>query len=160
MGRSGMKNNVSMAAHVPWPYKKAGNGSVWDVDDYIKMVPSGRNLRESSYQVLMLATASALDCGSTRPSLCNFLPMMPLRATGSLYSLGMTPERAKMIYLCSNMNPPQHSPMIMKSEFSNHNFLHSFMKKGLGYVSMLFEFQYPWFSLRKTTSPFMKSSVV
>lgn len=42
-----------MAAHVPLPYKYAGIGKVCEVDDYMRIVPSGRNLLESSYHYLM-----------------------------------------------------------------------------------------------------------
>lgn len=132
IGRSGIKNRVSIAAQVPCPYRYAGNGNVCDVDDCISIVPSGKNFLDSSYQFLMLAPVSSFAQDSKRPSLKRRLPIIAERATGSLKSLGIMPDLARIIYRCSNIKPPQHSPITTKSGFRLQSFLQSLMKNGLG----------------------------
>ena len=50
-------NYIEISPESPNGY--AGRGKVCEVDDCMRIVPSGRNLREFSYQVLIVGTASA-----------------------------------------------------------------------------------------------------
>ena len=79
-----------------------------------------------------MATTFSLVQFSILPSLCSFFPKREEIVIGSLYILGIIPLLARMICLCSNMNPPQHSPITMKLGFYFQMLLVSLIKNGFG----------------------------
>ena len=121
-----------MAAQVPRPYKCAGYGKEWELDDYIRMVPSGKKRRVSLYHYCTVATFYYLSQSSNRPSLCNFFPKMVERDLGREKSLGITADLAKIICLFSNLKPPHYSPIIMKFGLLLHIVFANLTSNGLG----------------------------